>query len=114
MSFSLLSLEEQSAAGMPPVESVQLLGRHWVIEDAHDGREEVRGAGVIGEHPRLLPGAPPFRYQSQTPMRRSPAARGGRMWGAFTFVHGTIVSRTGPEFEAACAAFPLAVPEYAY
>ena len=37
-------------------EAVQLLGRHWIIEDATDHREEVRGSGVVGEQPVLEPG----------------------------------------------------------
>src|ERR1039458_669120 len=30
-------------------ETVQLLSRHWLITDAADHTEEVRGAGVVGE-----------------------------------------------------------------
>ncbi len=113
--FSLLSLEEQAAAGVvPPVISVQLMSRHWVISDAAGRQEEVRGAGVIGEHPLLLPGAPAYIYQSMTPMRRGPERGGGRMWGSFTFVVGTLTARTGANIEAACAPFPLAVPEFVH
>jgi ApaG protein len=112
--FSLLSLEEQAAAGIaPPILSVQLLARHWVITDSFGRSEEVHGGGVIGEYPRLLPGSPAHAYQSQTPMRRG-ATRGGSMHGSFSFVHGTIAARTGPEFDARCAPFSLDVPEYAF
>ena len=114
ISFSLLSLEEQQAAGFAPLRSCQLLGRHWVISDASGRSEEVRGPGVIGEHPLLVPGGPPFRYQSQTPVRRTAAGRGGTMLGAFTFVPGTLAARGGPEFAAACGLFPLAVPDWVY
>src|SRR3546814_12274056 len=31
----------------------QLLARHWVITDANGTVEEVRGAGVVGEQPRI-------------------------------------------------------------
>ncbi len=31
----------------------KLLTRHWIIEDAQGKSEEVRGEGVIGEHPIL-------------------------------------------------------------
>ena len=26
----------------------QLLGRHWIITDANEAKQEVRGAGVVG------------------------------------------------------------------
>ncbi len=41
----------------------QLISRHWIIIDANGHREEVRGPGVIGQTPRLEPGAA-FKYQS--------------------------------------------------
>src|SRR5438105_3972685 len=36
--------------------AVQLLTRHWVVIDAVGRREEVKGAGVIGQTPTLQPG----------------------------------------------------------
>lgn len=114
IAFSLLPLDEQQAAGFAPLQSCQLVSRHWVISDASGRTDEVRGPGVIGEHPLLLPGGPPFRYQSQTPVRRTAAGRGGTMLGAFTFAPGTLASRTGPDFAAACALFSLAVPDWVY
>ena len=42
---------------------VQLLGRHWVITDANNKVQEVRGEGVVGEQPHLTPGES-FRYTS--------------------------------------------------
>ena len=49
----------------------RLLTRHWVITDADGKVEEVRGPGVVGEHPYLRPGER-FRYTSgailQTPV----------------------------------------------
>ncbi|KAG2486708.1 hypothetical protein HYH03_014637 [Edaphochlamys debaryana] len=35
---------------------VQLRNRHWVIMDGQGKKEEVRGPGVVGEQPILLPG----------------------------------------------------------
>ena len=35
---------------------VQLLSRHWIITDATDSTEEVKGPGVVGEKPVLGPG----------------------------------------------------------
>jgi ApaG protein len=46
----------------------QLISRHWIIIDANGEREDVRGPGVIGQTPRLLPGAE-FKYQSFCPLR---------------------------------------------
>jgi len=34
----------------------RLLSRHWIITDADGKTQEVRGPGVIGEHPHLAPG----------------------------------------------------------
>ena len=34
---------------------VQLLSRHWIIQDANNKVEEVKGQGVIGEQPIILP-----------------------------------------------------------
>jgi ApaG protein len=56
----------------------QLLSRHWIIIDANGHREEVRGPGVIGQTPRLLPGAE-FSYQSFCPLR----TKWGTMEGSY-------------------------------
>ena len=48
-------------------ETVQLRSRHWRITDAEGHTEEVRGPGVIGQTPVLLPGAS-FRYTSGCPL----------------------------------------------
>ena len=34
----------------------RLLTRHWIITDADGKTQEVRGPGVVGEHPHLSPG----------------------------------------------------------
>lgn len=58
----------------------KLLSRYWQITDGRNKVEEVRGEGVIGEQPRLLPGAN-FTYSSgaviETPF--------GTMEGAYQF-----------------------------
>ena len=43
----------------------QLIGRHWIITDAHGHVEEVRGLGVVGHQPVLKPGEQ-FEYTSWT------------------------------------------------
>lgn len=45
----------------------RLMSRHWVIKDADNHREDVRGPGVIGESPRLEKGQC-FRYESACPL----------------------------------------------
>lgn len=45
--------------------AVRLLTRHWIITDSDGKTEEVRGSGVVGEHPRLKPGES-FQYTSGT------------------------------------------------
>jgi ApaG protein len=42
---------------------VQLLSRHWIITDANNDVQEVRGEGVVGEQPVIPPGES-FRYTS--------------------------------------------------
>lgn len=42
---------------------VRLVSRHWIITDGSGRVEHVRGPGVVGEQPRLEPGAS-FEYTS--------------------------------------------------
>jgi ApaG protein len=42
---------------------VQLLSRHWIITDADNEVQGVRGEGVVGEQPTIAPQAS-FRYTS--------------------------------------------------
>ncbi|MEM7219779.1 MAG: Co2+/Mg2+ efflux protein ApaG [Pseudomonadota bacterium] len=44
-------------------EAAQLLNRHWIIADGNGDEQEVRGAGVVGQQPRIPPGQS-FRYTS--------------------------------------------------
>lgn len=37
-------------------QTVQLLSRHWIIQDANQKVEEIYGEGVIGEQPVISPG----------------------------------------------------------
>ena len=49
-------------------ETVQLISRHWIITDAFDHVEEVKGPGVVGEQPVLAPGES-FKYSSWCPLK---------------------------------------------
>ncbi len=45
----------------------QLMSRHWVITDAQGQTEEVKGAGVVGQQPKINPGQK-FEYESACPL----------------------------------------------
>lgn len=78
----------------------QLLTRHWVITDADGKVQEVRGEGVVGEKPRLVPGED-FQYTSaaliETPV--------GTMEGSYQ-----LLADDGVSFDAAIPLFRLSMP----
>jgi len=78
----------------------QLLRRHWVITDANNRVQEVKGEGVIDEQPHLKPGEN-FRYTSGT-MLETPV---GSMSGSYQ-----LIADDGVEFDADIPAFTLAIP----
>ncbi len=81
-------------------ETVRLLERRWRIMDANGHVEEVRGPGVVGEQPELLPGEA-YRYTSGAPLD-TPS---GVMLGAYT-----MQTASGDTFEAVIPAFSLDSP----
>ena len=78
----------------------KLLSRHWVITDARGHVEHVRGAGVVGEQPRLEPGEA-FEYTSFCPLPTSL----GAMRGTYTMQRDS-----GEQFQAEIPAFGLVDP----
>jgi ApaG protein len=82
-------------------ETVQLVSRHWVITDAQNRVEHVKGAGVVGEQPILGPGEA-FRYTSGCPL----ATPSGAMRGTYR-----MVTNAGEEFDAEIPEFYLRLPE---
>lgn len=78
----------------------QLLSRHWLITDANEKVEQVRGEGVVGEFPNLHPGEY-FEYTSaasiDTPV--------GLMEGSYK-----MRAADGIEFDAQIPQFTLSVP----
>ena len=78
----------------------QLLSRHWIITDANNKVQEVRGEGVVGEQPHLKPGEQ-FQYTSGT-MLETPV---GRMQGTYQ-----MIADDGVEFDADIPAFTLSIP----
>lgn len=77
--------------------AVQLISRHWVIEDATGHTEEVKGLGVVGHQPLLQPGQS-FQYTSGCRLRTP----NGMMHGHYFFV-----AEDGERFEAPIPAFVL-------
>lgn len=80
--------------------AAQLISRHWIITDANNAIEHVRGDGVIGEQPHLAPGES-FQYTSGCPLS-TPL---GSMRGSYQ-----CVADDGTSFEAPIPEFVLAMP----
>jgi ApaG protein len=78
-------------------QTVQLMSRHWVITDADNRVEEVRGPGVVGKQPVLRPGES-FTYSSGCPL----PTPFGMMEGTYQ-----MVTRSGEPFEVRIAPFAL-------
>src|ERR1700690_1497150 len=78
-------------------ETVQLKTRHWRITDANGRRQEVRGAGVVGEEPVLKAGES-FEYTSGVPLQ-TPS---GFMAGTYG-----MVGSSGEHFDIEVPAFSL-------
>jgi ApaG protein len=81
-------------------ETVQLLGRHWIATDATGHTEEVKGPGVVGEHPVLAPGES-FQYTSGWPLQTS----SGVLRGTYQ-----MVNESGGHFDIEIAPFALHEP----
>lgn len=93
-----------NAADVP----VQLLSRHWVITDADEDVQEVRGEGVVGEQPVIEPGGQ-FRYTSGATL----ATPVGMMQGSYTMAvrdPAATASSAPLSFEAPIPPFTLATP----
>jgi ApaG protein len=84
-------------------DEVQLVSRHWVITDAMNRTEEIRGPGVVGEQPELKPGEA-YRYSSACPL----GTPSGLMRGSYR-----MVTPGGDQFEVAVPQFSLDLPEAA-
>ena len=81
-------------------EGAQLLSRHWIIVDANQERQEVRGDGVIGEQPLIEAGGV-YQYSSgvviETPV--------GTIQGSYQ-----LVGSDGNPFDAPIEPFLLSTP----
>ena len=80
--------------------TAQLISRHWLITDANDQVQEVRGLGVVGHQPLLAPGEQ-FEYTSGTSL----ATPQGTMRGVYF-----CVAEDGEQFESKIPEFVLSLP----
>ncbi|MEM7540301.1 MAG: Co2+/Mg2+ efflux protein ApaG [Pseudomonadota bacterium] len=74
--------------------------RHWIITDAGGEVQEVKGEGVVGQQPRLVPGDS-FTYTSAA-MIKTPV---GTMHGSYQ-----MIAADGTAFDAPIAPFRLSIP----
>jgi len=81
-------------------ETVQLLTRHWHIMDEIGNVQEVRGDGVVGEQPILIPGDA-YEYTSGTPL----GTPSGIMSGSYH-----MQTNEGEEFDVKVPSFSLDCP----
>lgn len=82
------------------VQSVQLISRHWVIQNAKNETFEVRGQGVIGEQPIIKPGDS-YSYTSGTEID-TPV---GSMYGTYQ-----MITEDARSFDAKIPKFELNMP----
>jgi ApaG protein len=80
--------------------AAQLVSRHWIITDAHNTVQEVRGLGVVGQQPLLQPGES-YEYTSGSSLT-TPI---GTMKGTYQ-----MVAEDGTHFEVEIPEFVLASP----
>ena len=76
---------------------VQLISRHWYIQDERSRLDEVKGLGVVGQQPLLRPGES-FQYSSGCRLK----APSGTMHGSYFFV-----AEDGHRFDVPIAKFVL-------
>lgn len=78
----------------------QLISRHWIICDANDERREVKGLGVVGEQPMIMPDMQ-YSYQSHAVINTP----NGYMQGKYQ-----MIAEDGTLFEAVIPPFTLSLP----
>ena len=78
----------------------KLLSRHWLITDANCKVQEVRGEGVVGEQPHIMPGES-YQYTSAA-LLETPV---GCMQGTYQ-----MRADDGVEFDALIPVFNLSTP----
>ncbi|MCB9030393.1 MAG: Co2+/Mg2+ efflux protein ApaG [Deltaproteobacteria bacterium] len=82
---------------------IQLLNRHWIVFSGEEQCADVKGEGVVGEQPVLVPGEA-YRYTSGTSIH-DPV---GVMHGSYTFQseNNDFFDVEIPRFELVCTKIP--------
>ncbi len=80
--------------------NAKLISRHWIITDASNHVQEVRGQGVVGEQPLLKP-SQSFEYTSGTVL----TTQVGTMRGSYQ-----MQTDEGAQFDVEIPQFVLSVP----
>lgn len=78
----------------------RLMSRHWLISDANEKLQEVKGPGVVGKQPRLAPGED-YTYTSGVIL----ATQTGTMKGSYQ-----MQTEDGQRFDAPIPLFALVPP----
>ena len=79
---------------------IQLISRHWIIENSKFEKFEVKGDGVIGEQPTIAPGEV-YHYSSFTEI----STPSGFMWGSYQMLTESEIS-----FDVEIPKFELNMP----
>jgi len=79
---------------------IQLISRHWIIENSKFEQFEVKGEGVIGEQPTISPGEV-YNYSSFTEI----STPSGFMWGSYQMLTESKIS-----FDVEIPKFELNMP----
>jgi ApaG protein len=80
--------------------AAQLISRQWLITDANNRIEEVRGLGVVGHQPLLQPGEQ-FEYTSGSTLKTPQGSMTGKYF---------CVAEDGEQFEVQIPEFVLSLP----
>ncbi len=88
---------------------VQLLSRHWIITDADNEVQEVRGEGVVGEQP-VIPPAGLFSLHQRRHAHHAGGLHGGQLLHGGARANGHRPATTYPLFEVPIRAFSLHTP----
>jgi len=82
------------------LQPIQLIRRHWIIENSKFEKFEVKGEGVIGEQPTIAPGEV-YNYSSFNEI----STPSGFMWGSYQMLTGSEIS-----FDVEIPKFELNMP----
>jgi ApaG protein len=82
------------------LQPIQLISRHWIIENSKFEKFEVKGNGVIGEQPIIPPGEI-YNYSSFTEI----STPSGFMWGSYQMLTESEIS-----FDVEIPKFELNMP----